>query len=413
MSTRLSRRLCLIALFCLAAVVRPASAESPRSFPYVLKYAWFDPHPVRHSEIHDPVIELEKPLANTKRSVATIAYSYPGNRRISFQFAWDRPPQVLEMTEGYKSETYSVPLEIRRGIGGQHIDEGGDISVGSGGHSVDINVGAVCKLLKVERISPETYSEIIYVGFNEKNKRTGVQEGFGKFVLSGAGTNYIKNGVLTADMRYAYIRIYMQCRGGYASAFYIYENEAAGTGGNQPAPVNPAKDFDPAIEILGEPKDANSPVADEGFEREFATPWGTGQYAKGHAPWWTNGGCDARGTFDRSQWHGGGKALHIINRSPRAANVYGTTQMPLQLAAGKKYQVTAWARATGLASAGGASIVVDDDWKLRPIQLPQGTYDWTKFRGTFVLPNSGGQLRILSEDQGEVWFDDVQIEEVK
>jgi hypothetical protein len=307
---------------------------------------------------------------------------------------------------------YSLPLEIRRGIGADRHDEMGDIHLSSGGHSVDISVGAVCKRLKVQRISPETYADVIYVGFNEKNKRTGVQEGFGKFVLSGAGDNYIKNGVLTADMRFAYIHLYMQCRGGYASAYYIYENEAAGTGGDQPASGFLPKEFDPAIEILEEPQDPSSPVAEEGFEGVFAAPWGTGQHAR-KTPWWTSGSCDASGTFDRSHWHGGGKALHIINRSPRAANVYGTTQMPLQLTAGKKYQVTAWARANDLASAGGASIVVDMDWKIRPIQLPQGTYDWTKFTGTFVLPNSGGQLRILSEDQEEVWFDDVQIEEIK
>ena len=412
MSTRLCRRLCLMVVCCLTAAVRPASAESPRAFPYVLKYAWFDPHPTKHPDIHDAVIELKRPLSNSKRGVATIAYSYPGDHRVSFDFAWERPSQVLEMNEGFKSQMYSVGLETRRGIGADRHDEMGDIRLSSGGHSVDISVGAVCKRLKVQRISPETYADIIYVGFNEKNKRTGAQEGFGKFVLSGAGTNDIKNGVLTADMRYAYIHLYMQCRGGYASAFYIYENEAAGTGGDGPEGGFSAKDFDPAIEILGEPQDLNSPVAEEGFEGAFAAPWGTGQYAA-KAPWWTSGGCNANGTFDRSHWHSGGKALHIINRSARAADVYGTTQMPLQLTTGKKYQITAWGRANGLASAGGASIVVDEDWKIRPIQLPQGTYDWTEFTGIFVLPKSGGQIRFLSEDQGEVWFDDVQIEEIK
>ena len=68
-----------------------------------------------------------------------------------------------------------------------------------------------------------------------------------------------------------------------------------------------------------------------------------------------------------------------------------------------------WARARGPTSDGAVEIVVDRDWKVRPIRLPKGDYDWTRFTGEFSLPEGLAQLRILSEDKCEVWIDDIQI----
>jgi hypothetical protein len=55
-------------------------------------------------------------------------------------------------------------------------------------------------------------------------------------------------------------------------------------------------------------------------------------------------------------------------------------------------------------------VVADDGWKVRPIQLPRGSYDWTPFLGVFALPQATANLRLLSEDRGEVWLDDIRIE---
>jgi hypothetical protein len=311
------------------------------------------------------------------------------------------------MIEGRKSQFYSVPLEVRRGIGAEFVDESASIHVGSGGKSVSpFTYGEVRKRLHEKDISPETYAEGQDVGFREKNKHTGVQEGFGKFVLDGAGTNYIKNGVLTVDMRYAYICIHLEARGSKGVAYYVYENAAAGTGlegGGQDRPGKP----DPSVEtISGSPKGRDIVLSGD-FERGLVAPWGTGQYAAGKSAWWNSGKCNSVATADQSD--AGGLALHIINHSPRAPHTYGTTQQPLRLEAGQRYSITAWARANNLRSDGGASIAVDDAWKIRPIQLPRGTYGWTKFAGTFVAGNSGGQLRIISEDSGEIWFDGIQV----
>lgn len=54
--------------------------------------------------------------------------------------------------------------------------------------------------------------------------------------------------------------------------------------------------------------------------------------------------------------------------------------------------------------------MVDSQWQVRPIALPGGTYDWAQLTGEFSLPESAAQLRILSDDVGEVWIDDLRIE---
>jgi len=160
----------------------------------------------------------------------------------------------------------------------------------------------------------------------------------------------------------------------------------------------------------GEETRVDSPlVRNGGFESGLTAPWGTGQYAAGRSSWWTLGNCQATAEADSRTARSGKQSLHVINRSSRAAQVYGTTQQPVPVEPGRTYRVTLWAKARNLASAGAVSVVVDEAWQIRPIQLPEGSYDWNEFTGTFALPDGAGQLRILSEDRGEVWIDDVTV----
>jgi len=139
--------------------------------------------------------------------------------------------------------------------------------------------------------------------------------------------------------------------------------------------------------------------------------WGTGQFSQKHPAWWWNENkCNSTAAQDAAGRKPGAKCLHVVNQTPRAPNLYGTTQQAIAVAAGQRYQITLWARAKGLASDGGVNVAVDEAWKVRPIQLPKGTYDWTRFTGTFSLPANTVQLRILSEDVGEVWIDEIRIE---
>jgi hypothetical protein len=55
------------------------------------------------------------------------------------------------------------------------------------------------------------------------------------------------------------------------------------------------------------------------------------------------------------------------------------------------------------------NIAVDDDWKVSPAVLPQGSSPWTLYRGTFSLQQDYAYVRILSEDCGEVWIEDMKV----
>jgi len=147
-----------------------------------------------------------------------------------------------------------------------------------------------------------------------------------------------------------------------------------------------------------------------GFEAGLVAPWGTGAQPAGQPVWWNSGGCSSTAEIDSAGAKSGSRSLHIVNPCQRAPHVYGTAQQPLRVVANRSYRIAVWARANGLASPGSVSLVVDDAWRVRPIQLPAGSWGWRRFEGEFTLPVEAAYLRILSEDRGEVWLDDVVIE---
>lgn len=146
-----------------------------------------------------------------------------------------------------------------------------------------------------------------------------------------------------------------------------------------------------------------------GFESGLAAPWGTGQYSNGRSLWWNSSNCRSRVELDETDAMHGLVSLHIINESTRAPNVYGTTAQLIPIVPNQPYRITLWAQGLKLASRGAVTIVVDDAWAVRPIALPAGTYSWTRLSGTFSLPADHASIRILSEDAGEAWLDDITI----
>lgn len=163
----------------------------------------------------------------------------------------------------------------------------------------------------------------------------------------------------------------------------------------------------------GEVRAAAPQVINGTFEDQPTVGWGRGQYSEQREWWWNSLECLSVAEVSTEDRHSGKSSLHIINLSDRAPNVFGSTQQPVAIQPGQRYRVSLWAKSVQLESRGGVSLVVDEAWQVRPIQLPPGTYDWTRFEGDFSLDQGTSQLRILCEDLGEVWIDDIEIEPVQ
>ncbi|MDA1055233.1 MAG: hypothetical protein O3C40_32835 [Planctomycetota bacterium] len=158
-----------------------------------------------------------------------------------------------------------------------------------------------------------------------------------------------------------------------------------------------------------ETRSTQHPIFRDGFDNGLAAPWGADRYRPDLPIWWNSSNCGSTATMDRAIKRSGTASLHIVNLSPRAAHVYGTTQRPIPVEPGRKYRISLWAKARNLASRGGVSIVLDTSWKARPIELLPGTYDWTYYTREFDSSADTLPLRILSEDRGEVWIDELAI----
>lgn len=142
-------------------------------------------------------------------------------------------------------------------------------------------------------------------------------------------------------------------------------------------------------------------------------PLESGFYSKKPNVWFNAGGCKSSAELDKQNFHGGTAALHLGNLSKRASNIYGTMTQEINVLKNKYYAITLWAKAENLGSNGALNIAVDPMWRIRPIALPAGIFGWTRFYKTF---NSGDrdsiEFRIIFEDAGDVWLDDIRMEEL-
>ena len=154
---------------------------------------------------------------------------------------------------------------------------------------------------------------------------------------------------------------------------------------------------------------ADALLGNGGFNAGLGPPWGTGLYSEGRPVWWNSQGCRSEAGLDETVAMEGLASLHIINLSARAPQVYGTMAQRISIEPNRPYRITVWLRGLDVASAGAVSVVVDEAWQIRPIAAPAGSYAWTRLSGTFSLPADHADIRILIEDAGEVWLDDLQV----
>jgi hypothetical protein len=151
-------------------------------------------------------------------------------------------------------------------------------------------------------------------------------------------------------------------------------------------------------------------VGNGGFESgSLSFPWGTGIYeprASGEVFW---GSADADAVVVSDSVHGGAYALRITNRSAQAANVYRTLAQKVAVTGGQQHCLTWWAR-TANASNGILNFRLNDSWSL-VLSIAGGLPNYTQYAGTFIAEDSNVDLRILSENTGTVWIDDIELSE--
>ena len=103
--------------------------------------------------------------------------------------------------------------------------------------------------------------------------------------------------------------------------------------------------------------------------------------------------------------HTGTHALVISNFSAQAANVYRTMAQAVTVTPGAKYCLSFWAQPS-TASAGVAEFPLDHAW-LHRVQVPGGTSAWAQYAGTMTAEGPSLDVRILSENKGQVAIDDI------
>jgi hypothetical protein len=139
-------------------------------------------------------------------------------------------------------------------------------------------------------------------------------------------------------------------------------------------------------------------------------PWGINVQYGANGIWWNSGGADTTAGVVTLSGINAATGLYIRNNSGRAPHLFGTTAQRIAVRQGSTYRISFFGMARGLGSNGGVNITIDPQWTIRPISMPAGTYDWRQFEGTFVAPADTIDLRILSEDRGEVWITGMTLE---
>lgn len=152
------------------------------------------------------------------------------------------------------------------------------------------------------------------------------------------------------------------------------------------------------------PSNTQNLVNDPNFAA-FGTPsssWGHNVLYGNNGIWWNS--KNAQSTAQTVSLNGGNisTALHIVNHSSKNPHVYGTTAQRIAVVQGQNYEISFFGQAQDLASNGAVNIAIDPAWRIRPISMNAGTYNWTRFTGNFTAPDNYIDLRIISEDRGSV-----------
>lgn len=160
--------------------------------------------------------------------------------------------------------------------------------------------------------------------------------------------------------------------------------------------------------------DKENLIKNGGFEEDLEY-WGNGmleiqKFHGGLHRFWVQPGANIRYKIDSDVKKSGLKSLKIISNQPLTPYMYGTAcQAITGLIKNTKYMASFWVKAE-LANEKTLRVTMDFvEWSSNK-ELEEGTYDWREFRFIFDTKDSNYiEFRILSEEPGTVWIDDISI----
>lgn len=144
-----------------------------------------------------------------------------------------------------------------------------------------------------------------------------------------------------------------------------------------------------------------------GFESgPLSAPWGTGIYEPnvGGIFW---GSANATAQVSTGNVRSGTYALRIVNSSAAASNVYRTLSRKVDVTGGAQYCFTVWVR-TENGSAGMLTFRFNNSWS-QALGIGAGTAAWSQYAYTFAAEDSNIDVRMVSENTGTAWIDDLEL----
>lgn len=172
-----------------------------------------------------------------------------------------------------------------------------------------------------------------------------------------------------------------------------------------PAPTTTAP---PTPEVTAPPSyqpAAGNLVVDGGFEDGLVAPWGTGIYEPRAEIFW--GAAQASASVVTTDAHSGANALLINNASTIAPQIYRTMSQAVPVKSGAAYCLTFWVKSPG-AQPGILSFPLENTWGSR-IAVQGGSEDWTEYAGTVTAQTGSFDVRLISENQGSILVDDIEL----
>jgi hypothetical protein len=135
---------------------------------------------------------------------------------------------------------------------------------------------------------------------------------------------------------------------------------------------------------------------------------------------WQGKEYTGRCTQDTTEWHSGASSLHLENsEAGQVVQVSQNVWVGKPFKIGGTYRLSAWMKTRSLAQPNAILLATltqalksTGGWR---INMPDRSSDWTRGEVTFTVPEGSDFLRIMIhlQGQGEVWVDDLTLEEMR